>query len=226
MSGTIAYCSREIGDGYPTFAACLARLAQRHLDVKIVQMIGNDIADERNKAVLQSEGDWIWFIDPDMLFAPETVERLLAHNVDLVQVLCPKRHPPHAPLLYEDSAVQINPAPRGYPRLIEVQSLGAGGTLYRLEVFEAIKGPWFDGILGTEDTNFAQKAKAAGFKLYVDMTTPVGHCTPTVVWWQFRDGVWSVRYDFMNGAQVHLPPFPRAIDLQPFPADQHSVATW
>lgn len=203
-SGTIAYCSRE-DQIYPTFAACLARLAQRHPDAKIVQMVSNDIADARNKAVLQAEGDWIWFIDTDMLFAPNTIERLLAHGVDLVQVHCLKRHPPHEPIVWEDSAVDLSGAPRGRPRLIEVQSLGAGGTLYRKRVFEAIRGPWFEGILGREDTCFAEKAKAAGFQLFVDLATPVGHTTPVVVWPDYKNGEWQVRYDAMNGQSIWMP---------------------
>lgn len=204
MSGTIAYCSRE-DQIYPTFAACLTRLAQQHPDAKIVQMVSNDIADARNKAVLQAEGDWLWFIDTDMLFAPNTLERLLAHNVDVVQVLCLKRHPPHEPILWEDSAVQLSKSPRGAPRLVEVKSLGAGGTLYRRKVFEAIKGPWFEGILGVEDTNCAQKIRLAGFKLWVDLATPVGHTTPMVIWPEYMNGVWVVRYDAMNGQQLRMP---------------------
>lgn len=203
-SGTIAYCSREL-DGYPTFAAHLARLCQRHPDAKLVQMVGNDIADNRNKAVMAAEGDWVWFIDVDMLFAPETLDRLLAHDVDVVQVLCLKRHPPHEPILWEHSPTEPNAIPIGRPRLVEVQSLGAGGTLYRRRVFEAMKGPWFEGILGLEDTCFAQKVRTAGFKLFVDMATPVGHTTPMVVWPVYEGGQWAIRYDAMNGQSLTLP---------------------
>lgn len=203
MSGTIAYCSREL-DGYPTFAASLARLVSQHPGVHIVQMVGNDIADNRNKAVLQALGDWIWFIDVDMLFAPTTVQRLLAHNVDIVQVLCLKRHPPHEPILWLDDSEKMNTAPCGRPRLVEVKCVGSGGTLYRRKVFESIKGPWFEGILGTEDTNFAKKAVAAGFKLHVDMSTPVGHTTPMVVWPEYVGGEWLIRYDAMNGESIRI----------------------
>jgi GT2 family glycosyltransferase len=169
-------------------------------------MIGNDIADQRNKAVLQSEGDWIWFIDTDQIFAPETLERLLAHNVEMVQVLCLMRHPPHVPLMYEDSEFERPLAPSGTPRLVQVKSLGAGGTLYRKEVFVKIPGPWFEGVIGTEDTHFAQKARKAGFKLYVDTSTPVGHLTPMIIWPQYKAGIWQTRYDAMNGQSVLLPP--------------------
>jgi glycosyltransferase involved in cell wall biosynthesis len=187
------------------FAKCLAALAQRHPHAKLLHMISNDVADARNSAVMQAEGDWLWFIDTDMVFAPETLERLIAHDVDIVQVLCCMRHPPHEPVLWEYTAQQRNSAPVGFPRLVEVQSLGAGGTLYRKRVFETLTGPWFEGVIGTEDTYLAAKAKAAGLKLFVDMATPVGHITPVIVWPMFVNGDWHVRYDAMNGQSVVLP---------------------
>lgn len=205
VTGTIAYCSRE-DHASPLFAAFLAQLAQRHPTAKISPVITNDVAQGRNMAVYQAEGDWLWFIDTDMAFGAHVLERLLAHNVDIVQTLCLKRHPPHQPVLWERSAAVENTSPTGRPRLIEVKSLGAGGTLYRRKVFEKIAGPWFEGVLGTEDTNFAAKARLAGFKLYVDMATTVGHVTPMVIWpeWDELAGSWSVRYDAMNGPAVRV----------------------
>jgi glycosyltransferase involved in cell wall biosynthesis len=189
------------------FAACLARLAQRHPDAKLIHMISNDIADARNQATLQAEGDWVWHIDTDMLFAPETLERLLAHQVDVVQVLCLKRHPPHEPILWTRSGdpTDPDPMPEGPPRLVETKCVGAGGTLYRRRVFEAIPGPWFVGVLGTEDTHFARRIVLAGFRLYTDLTTPVRHLTPMAVYPQYVNGAWCVTYEAMNGQTLVIP---------------------
>jgi GT2 family glycosyltransferase len=168
-------------------------------------MISNDIADARNQAVLQAEGDWVWFIDTDMLFAPSTLERLLAHHVDVVQVLCLMRHPPHEPVLWQHSALTKNRMPEGPPRLVETKSIGAGGTLYRRRVFEAMPGPWFEGVLGTEDTNFARKLCLAGFRLYTDLTTPVRHLTPMAIFPRYVNGEWVVCYEAMNGQTAMIP---------------------
>lgn len=211
-SGTIAYCSRE-DHSFPGFAVFLARLAQHHPDAEIVWAITNDIADGRNQIARDMKGDWLWFIDPDMVFAPETIERLLAHQVDAVQVLCLKRHPPHEPVLWDVTPNHVSISPVGRPRLVEVQSLGAGGTLYRRRCFEAVSDPWFEGVLGLEDTNFAQKLRAAGVPLYVDLATRVGHVTPMIVWPHYVDGQWSIRYDSMNGKSVMVPAQRRAIDV-------------
>jgi len=205
-SGTIVYCSRE-DHAPPQFAACLARLAQRHPDAELIHMIGNDIADSRNQAVMQCVGDWVWFIDTDMLFAPKTLQRLLDTGKDVIQVLCLMRHPPNEPVLYQHSAVQRDPGLSGPPRVVEVQSLGAGGTLYRKRAFEAMPGPWFEGILGREDTNFAQKLRAAGIPLFVDLSTPVVHLTPMGVRPKYdsKTGTWAVEYVATNGIGITAP---------------------
>lgn len=199
--GTIVYCSRE-DSIQPRFALDLTILAQRHPGCKVTHILTNDIANGRNQAVLDAEGEWVWFVDTDMCFAPTTLERLLTHNVDVVQALVLKRHPPHEPLVWEDGPTMQNKYPRGRPRLIEVQSCGAGGTLYRRKIFETIPGPWFEGILGTEDTTFAAKIKAAGFKLHVDMQTPMGHLTPMVIWPTYINGSWKIRYTAANNQSV------------------------
>lgn len=205
-SGTIVYCSRE-DHSPPQFAACLARLAQQHQDADILHIIGNDIADSRNQAVMQARGEWVWFIDTDMLFAPTTLKRLIDTGKDVIQVLCLMRHPPNEPLLYLRSDTQREAGLSGPPRVVEVQSLGAGGTLYRKAAFEAMPGPWFEGVIGREDTSFAQKLREAGFALHVDLSTPVVHLTPMGVRPKYDGctGTWAVEYVATNGIGITVP---------------------
>lgn len=203
-TGTIAYVSREDSVS-PSFTTCLARLMQRHPQAFPLHGMGNDVAAARNQIVAQAQGHWLWFIDSDQVFAPDALDRLLARDVPVVQALCLMRHPPHEPVLYEDSALTRNTRPRGAPRLVKVQSLGAGGTLYRKEVFHAVPPPWFEGPTGKEDTTFAAKLRAAGFPLHVDLAVPIGHLTPMAIWPAFDGLQWSVSYRAMNGAQVSGP---------------------
>ena len=203
--GTIAYCSRE-DHVAPVFATCLARLLQRHPDAFLLHAIGTNIADQRNQVVRELQGDWVWFIDSDMVFAADTLTALLARNVPVVQTLCVNRHPPHEPILHTATAARRDAAPVGTPRLVEVEAVGSGGTLYRREVFATIPAPWFEGVLGTEDMTFARKLKAAGVLLYCDLAVPVGHLTPTIVWPRYEgDGTWGIRYQAMNGLAIQLP---------------------
>lgn len=202
-AGTIVWCSRD-ENVPPAFTKCLSHLAQVHPDARIVHMMGNDVADLRNRGVMAAGGEWIWFIDTDMTFDPFILKRLLANNVAVVQPLVLKRLPPHAPVLWTQTPLEQDEKPTGRPRLVEVTSIGAGGTLYRRAVFEAIEGPWFEGIIGTEDTSFAAKILKAGFKLYVDQSSACGHMTTVAVWpaYDERTGEWFIKYELPGGGVV------------------------
>ncbi len=51
----------------------------------------------------------------------------------------------------------------------------------------------------------AQKARAAGFRLYTDLTTPVRHLTPLAVYPAYRRGEWCVVYEPINGQSIEVP---------------------
>jgi hypothetical protein len=214
--GTIAYCSRD-DHAPPMFAKCLARLAQRHPTAKIEHYIGNDIAQSRNKAVVEMEGDWLWFIDTDMLFADVTLERLLRHDVPVVQTLVLMRYPPHEPVLWAPGSDVREPYLTGPPRLQQVDKLGAGGTLYRRSVFAAVPFPWFEGVLGKEDMNFSQKLHLAGVPMFVDLTTACRHLTPCCVYpvYDTQTGKWSIRYEMVNGDSLTIGSGPSRILAPP-----------
>ena len=65
---------------------------------------------------------------------------------------------------------------------VEVVGVGTGALMIHRSVFEKIKPPWFrftykdNGASAQgEDFYFSQKAKKAGYKLYVDTTKACGH---------------------------------------------------
>lgn len=203
VSGTIAYCSRE-EHVWPVFANALAMLVQRHPDAHLSHIIGGNIAESRNYAAREMQGDWLWFIDTDMTFPPGILEQLLAHEVPVVQTLCLCRHPPHTPILHTEGDDHRDQFITG-TGLVTVQSLGSGGTLYRKECFTAVKDPWFEGVLGQEDVVFAAKLKDAGVPLAVDRDALIGHITPMIVWpYRFPDGRWGHRYQAMNGLSLAI----------------------
>lgn len=153
-----------------------------------------DVSAGRNAIVrnfLETDGDWLWFIDDDMVFESDILMRLLANKVDIVQALTLMRVPPHNATMY------MGPDPINFlytqkvltdeMRLVEVDACGTGGMLIRRRVLEVLGSPWFDvGHIGTgalgEDIAFCEKAKAHGFGVFVDTTTPAGHITPVEIW--------------------------------------------
>lgn len=86
----------------------------------------------------------ILFIDDDQVFPPETLNKLLSHNKNIVGAQIFKRREMYEPCVYtlRDS--------KYYPilvnRFIEVDAIGTGILLIKTEVFKKVKFPWFETI--------------------------------------------------------------------------------
>jgi hypothetical protein len=207
---------------YKEFAVCLA-LAQRPAGCDLIWLpsTAGGVAAGRNTVVrraLELHSAWVWFMDDDHTFAPTTLLRLLKRGVDMVQPLVLRRHPPYAPLLFRhfhvDSTLTdadllrafetgngpmvLAPFQRG---LVEVGTCGTGGLLVAIEVFKALPDPWFVfGKFGSEtpageDTWFCLCARRAGFHVYVDLDTPIGHLTTAAVWPISANALGEVKMD-------------------------------
>lgn len=211
FDGTIAFLSGE-GHVWPQFSACLAGLMTHHPKAMLLHLVGTNIAQGRNRALRDMRGDWLWFIDTDMVFAPDTLDRLLLKGVDLVQPLCLLRHPPHYPVLYgelpEEPGVLKQAVLRTIqPSMVQVPAIGTGGMLLRRRVRDALADPWFEvGKIKpdelSEDLIFCRKATAAGFKCWADLTTAIGHLTPAAIWPVYKDGRWQTSYKLTTGDPV------------------------
>ena len=157
------------------------------------------VAENRNNMVAEflreSNADWLWVLDTDIEFAPDTCARLLA-----------VADPVEAPIVaaaywqnYDEDGRALTwhaATPEGLrlfrslPQLdgpIEIGSCGMGCTLIHRSVFERLSeahrdDPWrwfgHDIIPGLEerageDVTFCMRARDAGFRI-------VGHCGVTV----------------------------------------------
>lgn len=154
------------------------------------------------KGALEGGYDWVWFTDQDAAYEPETLDRLLAWDKDIIGGLCMVRGSEEVrPMVYagrnaEDTAWRI-PVDEVYdflrmhanirtnePQLIDpipgdsllkVNFTGCHCLLIRRCVLEKMEPPWFSGRPGTEDRYFHLKAALLGYQSYVDMSTFVGH---------------------------------------------------
>lgn len=142
--------------------------------------------------------DYLLFVDADMVVEPQSLNKLLAHDLDVVGGLYVKKGPPYWPVasklgthgLYE-SLLQLP-----YGELIEVDGIGAGFLLINTRVLRAIDKdpdvgwPWFCFYpakrvdpetrkvrrrIGGEDYYFCEKAKKCGFKIWCDTGVSLGH---------------------------------------------------
>jgi hypothetical protein len=121
--------------------------------------------------------DWLFWLDADQTFPPDTLLRLLAHGLPFVGCNYPKRDVSEAPTAHiyrSGRPVPLLPKAGGVE---PVDLMGFGVLLIGAEVFQAVPRPWFRaGKLG-EDGHFCEAAKGAGFQPYVDhaLSMQVGH---------------------------------------------------
>jgi GT2 family glycosyltransferase len=155
------------------------------------------------EAALENGSDFVYFIDDDMvlLLDEEQVRRrdwrdahfsrLLAHNKDVISGLAFVRGEPYTPVIGKLDTGETDEEGkakshwlRDYPEgLIECDFIGLSCCLIKTEVFKnpAFVKPWFwftsnYGQAGCgEDVRFCNKAKLAGYKIWVDTTIKTGH---------------------------------------------------
>jgi GT2 family glycosyltransferase len=192
MSGVVGVACADLGR-YSQFSQCLANLVKpegSHVQFEA----GIDVAVNRRNVVryaLENEYDWVWFVDDDMLFAPDHLWRLLDHNQPIVASLYLNRKPPYYPVAYNRryeiegnpywNPIDLDGAPSS--GLADIVAAGTGGLLVRCEVFEALEyDQWFKREGAGEDMSFCRRAIEAGFPMYVDLGARMGHISNYSVW--------------------------------------------
>lgn len=119
----------------------------------------------------------LFFVDADMVFEPDVLDKLLAHNKDIVGARYFKRQgtekEPVVKTRYDmPGAVMPN-------HIFKNHVVATGCLLIKREVFTKIPRPWFS--MGTpekqmgEDIYFSAKAKENGIEAWIDPTLEVKH---------------------------------------------------
>lgn len=119
----------------------------------------------------------LFFVDADMIFEPDVLDKLLAHDKDIVGARYFKRQgkerEPVVNTRYDmPGAVMPNHIFKNY-------AVATGCLLIKRAVFEKIPRPWFS--MGTpekqmgEDIYFSVKAKENGIECWLDPTLSIGH---------------------------------------------------
>lgn len=151
----------------------LIRLLRRHPDARFTAAIGIYISNLRQQCAamaLQTGASHLLFIDADMRFPADTIDRLVAHDRDLVAANYVQRTMPEwwTARLQEQSVSSVEQT-----GLQAVDSVGCGVLLIRASVFQRLPKPWFDTPYdGTqhlgEDLTFCRLAKAHGIYAWID----------------------------------------------------------
>ena len=134
---------------------------------------GPDLIDNRNKIVQDakdSKCEYILFIDSDMVFGEDTLDRLMAHNKDIVGTDYSLKQLPR------ESTVKGQVS----KELFKCEGLGLGMVLIKTEVFDKIQEPFKfvyeeEQMTMGEDIWFCQQAIKQGFDVWCDPTIEVKH---------------------------------------------------
>ena len=156
--------------------------------------------------VLEQGHDYLWFVDQDAAFMPETLDRLLSWEMPIVGALCMIRGSTHCfPMVFQGHnpdadtwMIRVNEVhefmrqhydlrtndpqivdPVPVDSLFQVDFTGCHCLLIERGVLEKMEPPWFSGQPGQEDRNFCFKAAELGIPVYVDLSVLAAHATGT-----------------------------------------------
>ena len=179
---------------------------------------GGNIAKNRNRLTawfLASDFEWLLYLDDDQILLPGTIERLIAHGKDVVGGVYVSRDFPFLPMLYdrENEAGKVGfreclPGDRG---LVSVKAIGAGCLLVHRRVLEALREPYWtvgqilpDAL--SDDIEFCRRVRQAGFDVWCDLDTRVGHKSHCTLWPERTDQGWGCTVVTGNRPVCHVAP--------------------
>jgi glycosyltransferase involved in cell wall biosynthesis len=160
--------------------------------VNLYTSMGTLIFDQRNNMVesaLEEGADYVLFIDADMRFPRDTLERLIAHGKGIIGVNATTRS---SPVKATAKTLEIEAdgtcnwkqiSSKDKTGIEQADGIGCGVMLISKETLYAIPKPWFffellpeNKLLG-EDIYFCIKAKDVGIDTFIDhdLSQEIGH---------------------------------------------------
>lgn len=194
---TIALCTnRQVRP--KTVSSLMEMVAYSKVDWHIlIAERGYTISENRNYSVVQAQKNnsgYLLFIDDDMTFPKDTLEKLLVHKKEVVGVNSYSRCLPLSSTVGLMDKKGEYKHPDKYPsfelkipeELFRCYFVGAGVLLIDMKVFEKIKKPYFEFttykqgefkgmVKDGEDGTFCKKVREAGMDVWCDGSIEVGH---------------------------------------------------
>lgn len=211
-AGTIAICTRDSVKAGTATSWLMTDYSFVGPNAYVIRYFiqGHILTMQRNASLQEMEGDWIIFIDDDMVFQPDAIGRLVKTHLEtgseIVGGLCFQRAEPHQPTMYYES-------PRGgylyredweEGSVVDVDATGMAFCLISIKalskIIQHVTGdpdayffskqerqnlppPQFFqwGPRYGEDFNFCRAAKNAGCRIVVDTSIAIGHIGEHVI---------------------------------------------
>lgn len=185
-------------DTIPALFAQSLALLQRDCEVQIGWEVGSLVYHARNnlaRQALKTDADYVLWLDSDMVFAPDTLIRMLKvckdNDIDFLTAVCFRRKPPYTPCLFDRlekvdkgaSYTALMSVPEG---LFKVGGCGFAGVLMASDVLLSVQskfnGRMFDPMDGFgEDVSFCWRARQCGYDIWCDSSIEFGHVGNCIV---------------------------------------------
>lgn len=199
-------CMDQIPSRFAYSLAMLKKVEECALTFEIGSLIYTS-RDNIAKKAIEMEADYVFWLDSDMIFEPNTLERLLARmeedkTIDIITGLYFRRVPPFSPVLFDRLDIDVEKdvcfwtefkdVPEG---VFDVGGCGFGCVLMTTDVIMNVFGRFrkmFTPLGGAgEDLAFCWRARQCGFRIVCDSTVQLGHV-----------GTVTVTRDFFNNYQA------------------------
>lgn len=185
-------------DTLPALFCQSLALLQRAGDTQVGFEVGSLVYNARNnlaRQAIKSEADWVLWLDSDMVFSPDLLQRMLKvcteNDIDFLTALCFRRKPPFTPCLFD----RLDKVGRGasYTALMSVPDgrfkvggCGFAGVLMSTDVLMSVAskfdGRMFDPLEGFgEDVSFCWRARQCGYDIWCDSEIEMGHVGNCIV---------------------------------------------
>lgn len=179
---------RDFTPEYVTSLLAFVHGSQRELDIRFNE--GCLISMSRNLLANICDSDYLLFIDTDIQFPVEAVERLISLDKDIIGASYRQKHEPFRTVVMtitKDGFVKALPEIPEEP--FKCDAIGAGFLLIKRAVIDKMFDKDFvkenglpfnmwvlpDGTEAGEDVGFCMRAKKAGFDIWCDPTIKLNH---------------------------------------------------
>lgn len=175
-------------------------LLKRADDTMIGWEVGSLVYNARNnlaRQALKTDADWILWLDSDMVFNPDTLQKMLKicteNKIDFLTAVCYRRKPPYTPCLFDRLDLLPDDKGASYTALLsvpegrfQVGGCGFAGVLMSSDVLLSVQsrfnGRMFDPLTGMgEDVSFCWRARQCGYEIWCDSSIQFGHVGKTIV---------------------------------------------
>ena len=201
-----------------TFKSIYDLIIPEGYEVTFQYFWGYQVDQVRNLIVdwsMRNGFDYLFSVDSDIAFAPDTLAKLLAHDKDIVSGLYIQRIPgTHTVEVMRKNAfggvTHVDYADIKGQGLVPIDGCGFGCVLIKTEVLKAIPYPHFlyhsaidHANTVSEDVHFCNQARDRGFTLWADTSILCDHI-----------GSWTFNIDNNIPARVIAPPVAEPVFIE------------